>query len=99
MDGNYGLTEDAIPVVENINNKIMSMNQALDDISKKVNNFTQQGWISEAATSCKNVIDKRIVDAKKYFMEIQQYLNDLTLAIQKSLFENEPARTSSIENM
>ena len=58
----------------------------------------QQGWISEAATSCKNVIDKHIVDAKKYFMEIQQYLSDLTLTIEKT-FENEQTRTSSIENI
>lgn len=94
----YGVKEEAINVIDSIDKKIMEMNQTLDDVSAKVNRFTQQDWISDAAEECKLAIDKRVMDSKKYFMEIQTYLTDLTNAVEKS-FQNETNRDSIVNNL
>lgn len=94
----FRVQEEAVNVVNDINNKIMSMDSDLNEISKRINSFTQQDWISDAATNCKNAIDKHVLDAKKYFADIQKYLSDLNLTIEKS-FENESNRENIINGI
>lgn len=79
---------EATNTVETIDAKIREMDKSLDTIQLRVNHYVGQDWISEAATACKSAIDSQILSAKKYFTNIQVYLDDLRKKLERSS-ENE----------
>lgn len=80
----FRVRSDAIDVVNMISNTIKNMDKSLDTIQLRVNHYIGQSWISEAATSCKGAIDGQVTSAKKYFTDIQVYLDAVTKKINES---------------
>ncbi len=87
--------EYIISDMSSLTNKAENLKSLLDDVDKRINSLTTQGWVSDSAKSYYNKINTYVTNAKQYLDKMSEYFSNVSSLAQKSI-DNENIMFNSL---